>query len=346
MNYTCVICHDVFVNTRVERSVQKTVRWGILATGHIAESFARDLELTPGHRLAAVGSRTAGAAQHFVDDFADDDGARTHASYEALAADPDLDVIYVATPHSRHVQDVMTCFEAGQSVLCEKALAMNATDTAWLVAEARRRGLFFAEAMWMRTNPAIRRARDMVLAGACGQVGMLRAELGFAAPASKTRLWDPAVGASALLDVGIYPLTFAHLMLGEPTKIVAAGTLSDANIDIAGGATLTYANGAVATIGWSQVACTGDSAAVAGDDGRIDVPARFHHPDEFTHTHDEVVRTISAPRSGRGYVHEIEEVGRCLAAGLTESEHLPLDETVAIMAQIDQILAQIGVPPR
>lgn len=345
MNYTCVICHDVFVNSRVGWPV----RWGILATGHIAESFARDLAITPGHELVAVGSRHLDSAQDFVDEFADaEDGdeARAHGSYEALAADPAVDVVYVATPHSRHVQDVMTCFEAGKAVLCEKALTMNADDSALLVAEARARGLFFAEAMWMRTNPAIRRVREMVVAGACGRVGMLRAELGFAAPADQARLWDPALGASSLLDVGIYPLTFAHLLLGEPTHIAAAGTVSDRGIDIAGGATLTYASGAVATIGWSQVAWTGDTATVAGDGGRIDVPARFHHPDEFTYAYGESVRTISAPRSGRGYVHEIEEVGRCLRAGLTESALLPLDETVAIMGQIDQILAQIGVAPR
>lgn len=339
MNYTRVICHDVFVNTRVA----PTVRWGILATGHIAESFADDLRLIPGHSLTAVGSRSLASAQAFADSHED---PRAHGSYEELAHDPDVDVVYVATPHGRHVQDVMTCFEAGKAVLCEKALTMNAADAAMLVDEARRRGLFFAEAMWMRTNPAVRQAREMVRSGACGTIGMLHADLGFVAPTDKERLWDPALGASALLDIGIYPLTFAHLMLGEPTAIAAAGTLSDHGIDVAGGATLTYASGAVATIGWSQVAWTSDRASMAGDRGRIDVPARFHHPDEFTYAYGESVRTVSAPRTGRGYVHEIEEVGRCLQQGLTESELLPLDETVTIMGQLDEILAQIGVARR
>ena len=183
----------------------------------------------------------------------------------------------------------------------------------------------------MRTNPAMRQAREMVRSGACGTIGMLHADLGFVAPTDKERLWDPALGASALLDIGIYPLTFAHLMLGAPAAISAAGTLSEQGIDVAGGATLTYASGAVATIGWSQVAWTADRASVAGDGGRIDVPARFHHPDEFTYAAGESVRTVSAPRTGRGYVHEIEEVGFCLQEGLTESALLPLDETVAIM---------------
>ncbi|MDX6276945.1 MAG: hypothetical protein QOJ72_1073, partial [Nocardioidaceae bacterium] len=192
------------------------VRWGILATGGIAESFATGLALVDGNELAAVGSRRPEAAADFATRFGTD-ATRAHGSYEDLAADPDVDVIYVATPHSRHLEDVLLCFEAGKAVLCEKALTMNLADTQTLVDEARRRGLFFAEAMWMRVNPNIRRARQLVADGACGTVGQVRAELGFAAGADVARLWDPALGASALLDVGIYPLTFAHLFLGEPT---------------------------------------------------------------------------------------------------------------------------------
>lgn len=323
--------------------VGSPVRWGILATGRIAASFARDLQLVPGHVLTAVGSRSLASAEEFARAHG---AARAHGSYAALAADPDIDVVYVATPHSRHLEDVMTCFEAGTSVLCEKALTMNADDSARLVAEARSRGLFFAEAMWMRTNPAIRRAREMVRDGNCGQVALVHAELGFAASPDVARLWDPDLGASALLDVGIYAVTFAHLMLGEPSAIRASGTLSDRGIDVTGGATLTYPGGAIASVAWSQVGRCTDRASVSGSAGLIEVPARFHHPDGFSFASEDEARTVEAPRTGRGYAHEIEEVGACLRDGRTESALLPLDETVSIMRQLDEMLAQIGVAAR
>ncbi|MCW2799492.1 MAG: oxidoreductase [Aeromicrobium sp.] len=320
------------------------IRWGILATGHIAESFADDLALVEGSELAAVGSRRIDAATDFAQRFGTT-ATRTHGSYEELVADPDVDVIYVATPHSRHLEDVMLCFDAGKAVLCEKALTMNLADTQTLVDEARKRGLFFAEAMWMRTNPNIRRAKELAADGKLGQIRQVRAELGFVGPAN-ARLWDPALGASALLDVGIYPLTFAHLILGEPVAITAAGTLSDQGIDVNAGATLTYANGAIASIAWTQIAHSDNRASIAGDAGLIEVPPRFHHPTEFTHWHDEQLDTISEPVTGRGYSHEISEVADCLRAGKTESALLPLDETVSIMKQMTEILSQLGVAPR
>ncbi|AWB91308.1 Gfo/Idh/MocA family protein [Aeromicrobium chenweiae] len=320
-----------------------TTRWGILATGAIATSFATDLALVPDNELVAVGSRRPDAATEFADRFG---ATRAHGSYEELAADPDVDVVYVATPHSRHLEDVRMCFEAGKAVLCEKALTLNARDSADLVAEARDRGLFFAEAMWMRTNPIIRRLTGLVADGAVGTVSQVRAELGFAAPTDNPRLWDPALGASALLDVGIYPLTFAHLLLGEPVDIAAGGVLSDQGIDVNGGAVLTYASGAVATIAWTQLAWGDNRASVAGDAGRIELPGRFHHPSELTVVHDDQPVTVSEAVTGRGYAHEIEEVAACLRDGRTESTLLPLDETVSIQRQMDDILSQLGVAER
>ena len=321
------------------------IRWGILATGKIAATFATDLALVEGADLAAVGSRSVDSAQRFADTFSNEQGgrgARAYGSYAELAADPDLDVIYVATPHGRHVEDVMTCFEAGKAVLCEKALTLNGDDTSTLIEEARHRGLFFAEAMWMRCNPNIRRIQDMVAAGSCGTVGQVRAELGFVAKPETARLWDPELGASSLLDVGIYPLTFANLILGEPTHIVAAGIKSDRGIDISGGATLTYTSGAVASIAWTQMAWSDNRASVSGDGGRIEIPARFHEATGFSYARNMDLDEIAEPVVGRGYAHEIIEVNECLRAGTTESALLPLNGTLEIMKQIDEIRRQIG----
>lgn len=320
-------------------AAETPIRWGILATGKIAAHFANDLALVEGAELAAVGSRSVESANAFAEQYG---GARAYGSYAELAADPEVDVIYVATPHGRHLEDVMTCFEAGKAVLCEKALALNTTDSATLVDEARTRGLFFAEAMWMRANPNIRRIKAMVEAGACGTVGQLRAELGFVAPPDPAgRLWDPALGASALLDVGIYPLTFANLILGAPASITAAGILSDRGIDVNGGATLTYDSGAVASIAWTQTAWSDNRAAISGDGGRIEVAPRFHEATSFTHARNQELDEYAEPVLGRGYAHEIVEVHECLRAGRTESDLLPLDGTLSIMEQMEEIRRQI-----
>ncbi|TNC46209.1 Gfo/Idh/MocA family protein [Mumia zhuanghuii] len=319
------------------------IRWGILATGDIAHSFARDLALLDDAVLHAVGSRSLSSARAFADEYTVAD-ARPHpyGSYEDLLADPDVDVVYVATPHGRHTKDVLACFDAGKAVLCEKALTLDSASARLLVDEARRRGLFFAEAMWTRLNPHIVRMREMVAEGACGEVRQVRADLGFVAPADKARLWDPALGASALLDVGIYPLTFAYLILGRPDQVRAAAALSSKGVDLTGGATLRYDSGAVATISWSQVAWSDGRASIAGDGGRIEVPSPMNNPRRFTYARYWESDEIALPVVGEGYAHEIAEVGRCLREGLTESALLPLDETVEILAVMDEIRAQVG----
>lgn len=315
----------------------RPIRWGILATGRIAASFAADLALVEGNELAAVASRSTESAQAFADEHG---AARAHGSYEALAADPDVDVVYVATPHGRHVEDVMLCLEHGKAVLCEKALTLDAESSAALVAAARERGLLLAEAMWMRCHPVVRRVAEMAADGAVGEVRQLRADLGFVA-GDNPRLWDPELGASALLDVGIYPLTFAYLVLGEPRDVAAAGVLSDRGVDLAGGATLTYDSGAVATISWSQMSRSDSRSSVSGPDGTLEVPAPMHHPSSFTYASGGELTTFTEPVLGRGYAHEILEVADCLRRGATESALLPPDETVAIMALMDRIRAQI-----
>lgn len=323
------------------------IRWGILATGNIAAKFAQDLALVPDQILAAVASRRLEAAEAFAAEHGTV-SARAHGSYEALLADPDVDVVYIATPHARHAEDVLACFDAGKAVLCEKPLTLDADVARQLVDEARRRGLFLAEAMWMRANPTIRAATETVRSGRCGAIGTLRADLGFVGPRDRARLWDPSLGASALLDVGIYPVTFAHLMLGPPVDIAATGVLSDRGIDVAGGATLTHASGAVSSLSWSQVAWSDSRASVAGDAGRVEIPGQFHHPDTFAFTSEadgESEETVT-PRTGSGLFHEIVEVGACLRAGRTESDLLPLDGTLEIMRTLDAIREQLGVAHR
>ena len=191
----------------------RPTRWGILATGSIARQFAQDLMLTPDAVLTAVGSRRIEAAQAFAAEFG---GATAHGSYEELVADPDVDVVYVATPHSMHLDNVRIAFEAGKHVLCEKPVTLDVATAEEMVALAGQHGRFLMEAMWTACHPVVLALRDGIAAGRFGTPRHLRAELGakFEGPPD-SRIFDPALGASAMLDVGIYPLTFAHLLLGR-----------------------------------------------------------------------------------------------------------------------------------
>jgi predicted dehydrogenase len=317
----------------------RPVRWGILATGRIARTFVADLAVVPGAVLAAVGSRSSKSAEAFVREHGfGDDVVTAHGSYAELAADPELDVVYVATPHSRHAEDVMTCLEAGKAVLCEKPLTLDADSSAQLVREARGRRLFLAEAMWMRTNLSVRKAVAVAHDGSLGAVRQVRADIGFVLDDDPDgRLWNPELGASALLDLGIYPLTLATMVLGVPSGISAGAVLSDRGVDINGAATLTYDSGAVASISWCQTAWTDTRASIAGDGGRIELPQNFHMSDSFTFARGSGVDTVTTPLLGRGYAHEAEEVMRCLREGLTESPLLPLDETLEVMRLMDRI---------
>jgi predicted dehydrogenase len=316
------------------------VRWGILATGKIARSFVRDLQLVPGAELAACGSRSLAVARAFAEKYG---VARAYGSYEELARDPDVDVVYVATPHGRHVEDVTTCLDAGKSVLCEKPLTLDRASAATLVERARSEGRFLAEAMWMRTNPLVREAVELARAGACGPIQQVRADLGFFTPVDPTsRLWDPVLGASAVLDVGVYPITLAHLVLGEPADVTATATLSDLGVDVNGGATLRYADGAVASLTWTQTAWSDARASIAGPDGRIEIAPRFHMPPAFTYSQGFEAEEHTATVVGYGLAHEAAEVMRCLRAGRTESDLLSPETTLSVLGTIDRIRAAFG----
>ncbi|GGO76862.1 Gfo/Idh/MocA family protein [Nocardioides deserti] len=327
-------------------------RWGILATGKIAHTFARDLALVPDAELVAVGSRRGEAAEAF----ATEHGGRPHASYEALVADPDVEVVYVASPHALHLEHARMAFEAGKHVLCEKPLTLTTADAEEMVRLARQHDRFLMEAMWTACHPLVRAVVDQVRSGRFGTPRHLHAELGFRVDAGPDdRMFDPSLGASALLDMGVYPLTFAHLVLGEAEQLRATAALSDRGIDLDVAVSGRYPGGALATMTASMTSWSSRAAAIATDLGRIDVPD-FHHPTTATFTpyadgstNDDDLRrqpveiVADDPVVGRGYGNEVAEVGRCLRAGLRESPWVPHDQTLTLMRQMDTIRAQVGV---
>jgi len=338
-----------------------STRWGILATGKIAHQFAQDLLQTPGAQLVAVGSRRLAAAEEFAAAYSrEGEPVRAHGSYEDLVADPEVDVVYIATPHSLHLENARLAFEAGKHVLCEKPLTLNLADAEEMVALARRHDRFLMEAMWMACHPGIRALRERLHAGEFGRPAHIHAELGFVVTADPSdRMLDPALGASALLDMGIYPLTFAHLMLGEAAALTAQADLATAGestFDRAIALTGKYADGGLATMVASITSWSSSAATIATDRGRIDLQ-EFHHPTTITFTPRAVVADWTAqggtvepveivpvePVIGRGYGNEALEVGRCLAAGLRESPLVPHEQTLALLRQMDDVRRQVGV---
>jgi predicted dehydrogenase len=317
------------------------VRWGILATGNIAGVFAEDLARVPDAELVAVGSRTPQAAQAFADRYRI---PHAHGSWAQLAADPDVDVVYVATPHSAHHAAARVCLEAGKAVLCEKAFTLDLATATDLVDLARDRGLFLMEAMWMRCNPAIRRLVDLVASGRIGEVRAVHADFGLAERLPPThRLHARALGGGALLDLGVYPVTFAHLFLGEPAAIAAWATLSPEAVDDNTGMLFGYDSGALATLTCSLVTDTPRVASVSGTTGRVELARGFARPETLVLYRGEEVERIDVPYEGHGYVHEIVEVHRCLGLGLLESPLVPLADTLAVMRTLDAVRARIGV---
>lgn len=323
---------------------RQTTRWGICATGGIAHGFARDLARVPGAELVAVASRSRDRAAAFADEFG---GARAHGSAEELAADPDVDVVYVASPHALHLEHARPALEAGKAVLCEKALTLNLADAETMVGLAREQGVFLMEAMWMACHPVVRALVDEVASGRLGEPRSLHADLGFVVDRPATdRLLDPALGGGVLLDMGVYPLTFAHLVLGAAEALTAVGDLSTGGVDLDVAVAGRYAGGAVAALTASMTSTTPRTASIATTTGLVDVPAPFHHPTHvtFTPTAGEPRRIEGVePLIGSGLGNEAAEVQRCLAAGLTESPLVPHAQTLTLMRQMDEIRAQLGV---
>ncbi|MGY6025138.1 Gfo/Idh/MocA family protein [Streptomyces spinosirectus] len=321
------------------------LRWGILATGGIAAAFTADLIDLPDAEVVAVASRTEASAKAFAERFGIE---RAYGDWASLAEDADIDVVYVATPHSAHREAAGLCLEAGRNVLCEKAFTLNAPEAEELVALARGRGSFLMEAMWMYCNPLVRRLKELVDDGAIGEVRSVQADFGLAGPfPAAHRLRDPEQGGGSLLDLGVYPVSFAQLLLGEPTDVAARAVLSEEGVDLQTGALLGFGGGAIASVHCSIVGGTATSASVTGSGGRIDVPHGFFFPDRFVLHRDgrDPEEFAAAPADGprNSLKHEAREVMRALRAGETESPLVPLDGTLAVMRTLDAIRDRIGV---
>jgi predicted dehydrogenase len=319
------------------------IRWGIIGSGGIARMFATDLRLLPDASLVAIGSRQADTAEEFG---ASLDVPHRHATYDDLVNDPDVDAVYVATPHPGHHDAALSAINAGKAVLVEKPFTMNAKEAASLIDAAQSRGVFLMEAMWARFLPHMVRARELLAEGALGDVRVVIADHNqwFARDASH-RLFDPALGGGALLDLGIYPVSFASMVLGTPTRVTAVSEPAFTGVDATTSAILQYANGAQAVLTTSLEVAGPTSAVIVGTEARIEFDDTFYAPTPLRLIgRDGTVRErFEAIGEPRGMQHEAAEVMRCMRAGQLESEALPLAETLSIMGTLDEIRRQIGL---
>jgi predicted dehydrogenase len=329
------------------------IRWGILSTGFIANLFAEGLTALDDATLIAVGSRGQASASAFGDKW---NVPHRHASYEALAKDPDVEVIYVAPPHPFHYENTLMCLNAGKHVLVEKPFAMNARQAQEMIDLARKKGLFLMEAMWTRHLPAMVQLRKWIADGEIGDVELVRAHFSFMADFNpQSRLFAPELGGGALLDAGIYPISFAHMILGTPKTVSSTASLGKTGTDDRSSYLFGYDGGKTALLSSGVRLAVPVEAHVFGTKGYIKVHEPWLNPRVVTLAklsapgsdsmliYDGILfdnQTVHPPTRGNGYNYEAVEVGQCIRAGKHESAILPLAETLAIMETLDKIRSQ------
>lgn len=318
------------------------LRWGVLGTGGIAAAFTADLRRSRLGEVVAVGSRAPATAA----DFAARLGVpRAHGTYEALLADDDIDAVYVATPHPWHYPLALAAIDTGRAVLVEKPFTVNALEARALVAAARERGSFLMEAMWTRFLPHIHYVRSVLASGRLGEIRAVAADHGqWFVEDEAHRLFAPGLAGGALLDLGVYPVSFASMVLGTPDRIAAMSTPAFTGVDAHTSMLFGYASGAQAVLDTTLEAVSPTTATVTGTDGFLEVSGPFYAPARVRVVlRDGTREGYEEPYEGHGLREEAEEVARCVAGGLVESPLLPLDETVSIMETMDEVRRQIGL---
>jgi predicted dehydrogenase len=319
-----------------------TVRWGIVGPGRIARKVAADFVHVPDAEVVAVASRSKERAVAFAAEV----GAGTvHDSYRAIVEDPDVDVLYIATPHPLHRAVALAGLRAGKALLVEKAFTVTPEATREIAALAAERGLFVMEAMWTRFQPAIVRMRELIADGAIGDVMAVQVDLGAQQPNSPDdRFYNPALGGGALFDLTVYPISFAQMVLGDPETVTAHGELVAEGVDVEEAVLLGYPEGRSATLFASLRCQSPGMARVVGTGGWIDVPPRFHHPSRLlVHRNGHEPEELDLPATGAGYSHEIVEVTEGFRAGRAESAVMPLADTVAVQDIMGEVADQLGL---
>ena len=321
--------------------MRNKIRWGILGTGRIAREFATGLQKVDDAELVAVGSRTSKSAREFAANF---NIPNIYASYENLARDENVDVIYIATPHSSHKENTILCLENNKAVLCEKPFTINAKEAEAVIGLARSKNLFLMEAMWTRYLPAIIKLRELLGQKVIGNVQIMLAGGAFIPEFDPDfYLFNKELGGGVLLDAGVYLVSMASMVFGPPVNILAMGQLGKTGVDEHDAILLSHENGAIANLYVSLRGKASPDLTLIGDKGKIYAHAPIFCPEKLTISIDGKDKIIELPFEANGYQFEAMEVCKCLLEGRTESTIMPLDESLQIMQTMDKIRAQIGL---
>jgi predicted dehydrogenase len=325
----------------MSNSAHENFNWGILGPGGIARAFAKDLNFSQGHTIAAVGSRSLENAQKFAETF----GGTAYGSYEELVADPTVDAIYVATPHPAHHDNVILALNAGKPVLCEKPFAVNAKEAQAMVDAAARNSVALMEAMWARFLPHYAKVREIVDSGVLGPILSIHADHGQRlADQGITRLIEPDLAGGALLDLGIYPVSFAHMILGNPAHINSKAVMTEKGVDAQTSMIFTYESGAQAVLTTTMIEQTPCRAVIAGLNGWLEIDRTFYNPAAMRVVlNDGTVTEYPNTYTGHGLREQAETFKQLVRSGKLESDILTWADTVDIMKSLDTVREQIGL---
>ncbi|HEY2042348.1 MAG TPA: Gfo/Idh/MocA family oxidoreductase [Jatrophihabitans sp.] len=319
-----------------------SIRWGIVGPGRIAENVMGDFVHVPDADVVAVASRSSDRAQAFATKHGIE---HSYGSYRELIDDPNVDVLYIATPHPQHHAIGVAAAAAGKALLVEKAFTATSAGAESLVSAVREHNVFAMEAMWTRFQPAVVAARELIADGAIGALRSVQADLGVVRDFDPSdRMFAPELGGGATLDLGVYVVSLAQLVLGSPTSISVLGSLEPSGVDADATMLLGFDHGRTATLTCSLHSPTPGQARIFGSTGWIDVLPRFHHPRSFVlHREGHEPERFDRPPLGTGYSHELIEVTESIKAGHTESTVMPLEDTLTVQRVLDEALAQLGV---
>ncbi len=323
--------------------MSQKIKWGIISTGHISSKFADALKMLPQAELVVVASRNQKSATEFAKKH---NIPKAYPTYQELADDPDVDVVYIGTPHSFHLENTLMCMRKGKSVLCEKALTINADEAKEMVRVAREENVFLMEAMIPRHIPLLKKVLQWVKEGRIGEVRMVKASRcahGTFAPGA--RHLTPELGGGSLLDVGVYVISFASMIFNKPPiEVVGLGHIGELGSDEQGVAILKYDKGEIADLSFALKTNAVDEAYILGTEGYIKVHELFAVPTKASlYIDNKEVDVMEEAIIGNALNYEAEEVMRCMNEGLKESPHMPLDESIQIMGIMDKIRKPWGL---
>lgn len=318
--------------------MNKQIRWGILGTGRIAKAFAEGLKYALNGQLNAIGSRSKESAQNFANEC---NIPISCASYHELAKHPSIDAIYIATPHTEHMNNAILCMENGKAVLCEKPFAVNSGQVEQMIEKSKEKNVLLMEGMWSRFPPLMEKVRDILSKNEIGEIRTIHADFGFRPESMDPngRLFNPDLAGGSLLDVGIYPVSFSFMINGEPDSFVTDWTCGKTGVDEQASMIFKYSNGSMALLHSSIQSETRQEAFISGTEGSIRIHQQCWKPQVMTQTNWKTgeIKKIESPFVGNGFNYEAEHFGQLLIEGKKESSIMPLKESMSIITTLDKI---------